>query len=277
MHKNVSGKNSLHMKIFPILRCYYKKRLSEKFKRKTVVQRVDEKIIDMLLSQHSSSSVFIHAGLSAISSGLGIRNATEWIIKKFSSFFQVLLVPGFTPSFRTSGIYHKFFSLPEYGMLSRQFLANSNSRTDDPIHSILIHGNYSFTGCRHDFSFGYESCFDKLDSENTLIVNIGTRDIVFAQLHHIERVYEVPYIMDRYHKGIIYYDETNFSKINQRNYMFMPNKLTWNRNKIRRDLISDGVLTEHNLNGLIIRFFRAREMREALGSRINKNPYYLIS
>ena len=75
------------IKNYHILRNYFKKRFVSKFKRKSKVQCIDEKNIDVILSQHPASEIFIHAGLSDIKSGLNVSNPTDWVVTKFSNYW----------------------------------------------------------------------------------------------------------------------------------------------------------------------------------------------
>lgn len=220
-------------------------------------------------------TVFIHAGLRDIKQSLQCE-PYNFLLDRFKKYFSNILAPGFTPSFRQSGIYHKQFSIPEYGAFSRAYLRDCDYRTNDAIHSILVIGDYRFNKCNHYDSFGEDSCYGKLDRDNVLFCNIGTKWLVSVQLHYIERLLKLPYVGNKQHPGVIYFNEQDFQNIIQTNYS-MKIPLKWNRNKLQRQMIKAGILDYYNLNGLQIRFFKARELRLFVERMTKQDPYYLIT
>lgn len=265
----------MNIKYIKVKTNYLKGILSSYASRPLNVGNVSLEQLRKTLSLSGEQAIFLHVGLSALKKALGPLAQKE-LIDIFRSQNISILVPGFTPSFRQSGIYHKQFSQPEYGTFSKLFLPEANDRTDDAIHSILIKGIYSFSGCNHQKSFADDSCFGKIDRDNLYYVNIGTRDLVCTQLHFIEHHYTVPYNEIMNHEGILYDNESNYRHITQANYRHNM-RVTWNRNKIRKLLIKEGVMKEHQINGLCIRLFRAGDLKTVLGKQIIVNPYYLVT
>ncbi|MFC5135098.1 MULTISPECIES: AAC(3) family N-acetyltransferase [Haloferacaceae] len=236
---------------------------------------VREDQLDAVLSQYDDEVVFVHVGLSDIKTAFQ-TDPYHFLLSKLDSHFESVLAPGFTPSFRSSGIYHKEYSKPEYGTFSRLFLNDANYRTDDAIHSILVRGDYRFSQYDHHDSFGEDGCWSKLDEENVLYMNIGTPWIVSTQHHYIEHKADVPYLERSAHEGVIYYDETDSATVTQYNYRYDdPSKRS--ARKIAGYLRDQDVLSSYRLNGLKIRFFRAGDLRRSLMHRIESNPYYLIT
>lgn len=75
---------------------------------------------------------------------------------------------------------------------------------------------------------------------------------------------------------MLYRDDCEHETVRHRSHEYtMP--VTWNREKLRRDLEADGVLDTYDLDGLMVFAFRARELREALAPRILADPYYLVT
>lgn len=236
---------------------------------------VEEDKLDAILSQYDDDVVFVHAGLSDIKSAFG-GNPYEFLVRKLDEHFESVLVPGFTPSFRAAGIYHKQFSRPEYGALSRLFLDDADYRTADPIHSIQVKGEYRFEDCDHRESFSERSCYGKLDDDDVLYLNVGTPWIVSTQIHHVEYIADTPYVEETSYDGTVYHDETNYESVTQQHYTAPPT-MKWNRSKIENALASNGVLARHDLNGLSVRLFRANGLRRTLEPRIERDPYYLVT
>lgn len=238
------------------------------------VSRVEEEALDTILREYDDETVFVHAGLSDVNSAFD-GDPYELLMAKLTESFENILAPGYTPSFRTTGLYHKLYSKPEVGMFSRLFLEDADYRTDDPIHSILVRGDYRFDECNHRQSFGAESCWAKLDDDDVLWMNIGTDTLVCTLLHHLEHRYDVPYNTVVENDGVIYYDEHDHEEIVQKNYTYDFTALR-NDMKIRRMLQDAGALDFYNLGGLKVMLMRARDVHRAVKERL-EDPYYLIT
>ncbi len=239
------------------------------------VGSVNEQEIDDVLTQYDDDVVFVHAGLSNIKSAFD-TNPYEFLLDKLDKHFKSILAPGFTPSFGSSGIYHKQYSKPEYGAFSRLFLQDSNYRTDDAIHSILVRGDYRFEEYNHNKSFGENSCWCKLEENNVLYLNIGTPWIISTQLHHIEHKMDVPYLQQTEHPGVIYHDSTSHNETIQYNHKY-EYPIKWNRHKIARALRQHGRLSINDFRGLNVFFFRAGDLHQILTNKIRSDPYYLVT
>lgn len=252
-------------------------RVREYFNRpeKSRVSQVDPERLDRILeSYQNENTVFLHAGLKSIKKAFAV-NPYLFLLTKMSKYFSSILVPGFTPSFRRSGLYHKQFSRPEVGKFSELFLQDAHYRTDDPLHSIQVKGEFRFPHCNHQDTFGLNGCYSRLDQENILYCNIGIRELVCVQIHFIENTLEAPYVTKKELKGIIYYNETEYAEISQLNYA--QTRLTlWNRRKIEKDMLDLNIMDKYNLNGLILKFFRAGDLRKMLEEKIRKDPWYLV-
>jgi len=246
-------------------------------RRDTDVSAVDPSQFDAILRRYDDDTVFVHAGLSDINAAFD-TNPYKFLVDRLTDHFESVLVAGFTPSFKTSGVFHRAYSRPEYGMFSQLFLDDAEHRTDDPLHSILVAGPYRFDGCNSRRSFGPDGCFAQLDAENTLYLNVGIPRFHMSQLHYIECLYDVPYVAETDHEGIIYYSDTDNEEITQTNFTNRNSHLyAFNRQKIRRRLAAAGILDAYDHGGLQIYATRARSTRHVLGSEIESDPYYLVS
>lgn len=237
---------------------------------------VTEAEFDSILSDFSEENVFVHAGLSDIKKAFG-ENPYEFLIDKLTANFDCVMAPGFTPSFRDSGIYHTEFSRPEYGMFSKLFHEDAEYRTDDAIHSILVKGDYRFDECNHHDSFGDSSCWAKFDDDNILYLNIGTKEFVSTHLHYIETKFDLPYVYTPEHDGYIYTDRCDYNEISQSNYGCTNQLCTPNWVKLRKFLKSENVIEDRSFKGLNIYSFHAQDMSTALGERLSEDPYYIVT
>lgn len=228
-----------------------------------------------IVSDHGADEIFVHVGLSDVASAFGDESYT-FLRDTLDEHFGSVMVPGFTPSFRSSGVYHKRFSNPEYGTFARLFLDDADYRTNDAIHSILVRGEYRFEECEHHTTFSEDGCWEKFDDENVLYANIGTPWIISTQLHYLEHALDVPYVEAPTHDGIIYYDEDHYESVSQQNMSYRY-PIKWNRSKIEEYLRSRDVLQRYDLNGLQLRFFNAAELRKALEPKIAEDPHYLVT
>ncbi|GAB3705852.1 AAC(3) family N-acetyltransferase [Halorubrum pallidum] len=243
------------------------------------VKPLDEMAFDELLSSFDADTVFVHVGLSDVNAAVD-GNPYTFLYDTLIDNFESVLAPGFTPSFRSCGVYHKQFSKPEYGMFSKLFGADAEYRTNDAIHSILVDGNYRFDNCDHHDSFGPSGCWQQLEEDNVLYLNIGTDDFLATQLHYLEVALDLPYVTTPEHDGVVYYDVDDYEEITQSNYGYeydywletFPN---WS--KIRRYLESTNAVTDHSTGGLTIYSFKARDIREALEPKLADDPYYLVT
>lgn len=234
-----------------------------------------EELHNILDNYSDEKSVFIHVGLSDISAVFH-QNPYNLLIDVLEEHFNSILAPGFTPYFEKSGVYHKLYSIPTHGTFYRLFLKDADYRTNDATHSILVKGDYRFDGCNHFDTLSREGCWGKMDNDNILIMDIGTPWIFASQHHYIEGYYDVPYCHKVKYDGRIYYDDSKSEKITQTSYGYDLKAVRRNSIKLERYLSSKDILDKYNINGLNIRFFRARDIRKAYKNKIMNDSYYLI-
>ncbi|WP_407435449.1 AAC(3) family N-acetyltransferase [Treponema sp.] len=231
--------------------------------------------LSKIFSLEKAKGIFVHAGLSKIRFIEGVSNPYAYLLTELEKNYKVIFVPGFTPSFRNSGIFHKKYSKPEYGMWSKLFLKDSEQRTMDAIHSIQVKGDYDFSSCDHQDSFGSNSCFNKLIKDNILVADIGTDDFVCTFIHVVECLNKVPYIYLSEVDGVVYSDDNFFYNVKQLNY---EPKIAyrWNRNKLVRELKNNGLLRDYSSNGFLVYFFYAGDVFKFLDKKVKENSWYLV-
>ncbi|WP_049911114.1 AAC(3) family N-acetyltransferase [Halorubrum coriense] len=220
-------------------------------------------------------TVFVHAGLSDVKQAFQC-DPYDFLLRVLDENFENILVPGFTPAFRDSAVYHKEHSRPAFGAFSRLFLDDAEYRTDDAIHSILVKGDYRFDDCDHHDSFSEAGCWASLDRDDVLILNVGTDWIVSTQHHFLERHFDVPYVSSATHDGVLFDGSGDHEQITQVNYEYtMPMKR--NSLAIQTYLAETGALTKHDLQGLNVMAISARDLREGLAPAVDRDPYFMVA
>lgn len=237
--------------------------------------RVELSTFRDVLADYDGPTVFVHVGLSDVNSAFGGRSY-ELLYDELHRQFDSVLAPGFTFSFRDSGVFHKQFSRPEVGAFPRLLAGDADYRTEDPIHSILVSGDYRFDDCDHRDTFAPDGCWGKLDRDNVLVANIGTDRLVSTQFHYVSLNAEPPYHTRETHEGVVYFDERRYAEVEQVNDAF-TGICNWNRWKMEDYLDRVGALERRDTNGLKLSFFRAGDMRRALAPRIEDDPYYMVT
>ncbi|MFW6320541.1 MAG: AAC(3) family N-acetyltransferase [Halohasta sp.] len=242
--------------------------------RSRPVGPVDEAVVDEVLAGYDDDVVFVHAGLSDIKTALQ-TNPYEALMEKLEDAFESVLAPGFTHSFRETGVFDVEETPPELGAFSGLFFQDADYRTPDPLHSVLVSGSYRFDGCSFRDTFGPESPYAQLSAENVLYLNVGTPWLISTQIHYIERICDVPYADTITIDGELVVDGDT-EPISQRNYEKNNYLYFWNRRKLRDELVAAGVMDHYSLNGLNVMGVRAGDMERFLVDRIEQDPYYLV-
>lgn len=243
--------------------------------REMPVGPVEHHLFDSALSGYEEDAVFVHAGLGDIASALS-DDPYEFIMDRLRQEFDSILTPGFTQSFRDTGYFHTADSEPELGAFADCFFETAEYRTEDPLHSILVEGEYRFEDCDHRDTFAPDGCYGQIDADDVRILDVGTPWLVTTQLHYVERALDVPYAGTVPIEGSIHHADGDPEQITQYNYQKNKYVYYWNRLKIQRDLMADGVLDHYVLNGLHVISVSAHDLFESLRPRIVDDPYYLV-
>lgn len=250
----------------------------KQFKMRRGASRVPESTFDALLDRHAEGhrNVFIHAGLSDVKSAFD-ADPYEFLVDRFDDRFESVLAPGFTDYFKTSGVYHKQFSRPKHGTFVRLFHEDADYRTDDAIKSILVKGPYRFDDCVHHDSYHEDGCFAKLVADDVLVANVGTPWITCSHLHYLDAKYDVPYVAEETHEGVMYRSETEYERIEQTCDVPRSPLYSWNKPKLTRALEAAGVIDRYDLNGLRVNFFTLGDLERVIGPKLRDDPSYLVT
>lgn len=246
-------------------------------RRKSDVSRTSPAVLGEILDRYDAETVFVHAGLSDVKQAFD-RNPYEFLRETLTEHFESVLAPGYTPSFKRSGVYHRRYTLPQYGTFSKLSLDDADYRTDDPIHSILVSGSYRFDDVAMRDTFGRDGPFEKLRDDDVLYLNVGIPDFHCTQLHLLECERDPPYITSTDYEGIVYQNSTDHEEVVQTNFTNEnPYLYAFNRTKIRNRLERAGVLDAYDLNGLRIYVTRAGAVHRVLRPELEEEPFYLVS
>jgi len=241
------------------------------------VSTVDSGAFEAVLDRYDDDEVFVHAGLSDVATAFDV-DPYEFLLETLTGRFESVLAPGFTPSFKRSGVFHREYSRPEYGTFPRLLLDDCDHRTLDPIHSILVKGPYRFDDCDPRTTFGPDGWFARLADDDVLYLSVGMPWFRATQLHYLECAYDVPYVEQSDHSGVVYTDERNHEPVEQINYANANAYLySFNKTKLERRLHDAGVLDRYDLGGLRIYLTRANALERVLGPELEADPYYLVS
>lgn len=236
---------------------------------------VEPGVFEEILADYDEEAVFVHVGLSDVGSAFG-DDGYSYLTETLRSEFDAVLTPGFTQSFHETGTFDVAETEPELGAFASLFFEEADYRTPDPLHSILVAGDYRFDDCTVRDTFAPDGCYGKLDADNVRILDVGTQWLVSTQLHYVERVTDVPYAETIAVEGAVRDESGEAERVTQRNYDKNNYVYFWNRLAIQRELMADGVLDHHDLNGLSVISVGARDLRTALEPRIEDDPYYLV-
>lgn len=219
-------------------------------------------------------TAIVHAGLRSVSSSSS-QEAFGKICDSLSDV-QNLFVPGFTPSFRVSGVFSVLYSRPEVGSFSNLAWLSGARRSFDPIHSLFtINGSIEVGSSLND-TFHPDGIFKNFVLANSCIINIGTPYLVSTLFHYYERYMNVPYVKSSMHQGFVLKSSGEPLHVKHSSYKYsLP--ICWNRSKIESMLVRNGALTVGLWNGAYCRIINARASFVLLTSRLASDPFYMVT
>jgi len=227
---------------------------------------------------NKTEAAVIFVGLKQIKYSLNIDNPLKFVDSIIKKYFDTQIVPTFTPSVLKTGVYDVRYTLSENGTFSNYFLKSSDYRTLSPFKSYAISGKLVSEIKQIQVFNDYleNGMFDYINRKNIISLNIGTIDVRPSTIHYCEYVSNVPYLKPRIIPVQIINENGNKS-INNYYYLDYKRNVKFNRNKIERDLLKNGILTRLIVNDLVIRLINEQYCFEYLTNRLKKDPYYLIN
>ncbi len=239
------------------------------------VTEADERSLHRALSGYDRhAELFVHAGLRDVSAALP-RDPYDRIIEAANANFRSVLCPGFTDYFKVSGVYDKRHSKPKHGAFGRRFLEDADYRTDDPIKSILVQGEYRFEGCKHSTTYSTDGCFERLNQDDVLVASIGTPFLICSYLHHLEARNDAPYMKERTFSGIVHTGSETV-EVDQTTHQY-DGMWSFNKLKLHRQLRKRDALDTYDLNGLSVFVTAIRDVDRLVTGKMKDDPYYLVT
>ena len=231
----------------------------------------------------SGQHIFVHAKIKNFSKNFSsYRDASLKLIDFFlKTKPKSIVIPTFTYSFTKTKIFSQKDSVSEVGRFSEEIRKSSNfsNRTLDPIFSILDLLNYGFN--KKEIikeSFGIDSVFSDFEKLNGIVINFDLDEIVSSQIHYFEKKFQINYRSNKKFTGEILFNEKEKFKVE---YTFfcrdLENNYSWNRKKVKNDLIDSKILKENVLDDYKIDWFYTQELGNFLNKKIKENEKYLLS
>jgi aminoglycoside N3'-acetyltransferase len=236
------------------------------------------------LKLEPDSLLVLHVGLGRLLklSGLSAEAAVQEIVDCLRCLYEprAILVPTFTPTFRTTGVFSVNHSRSEVGVFSEMLRHLSTARTPDPLHSlaILTRDPSDFSTLNYEDTFSYEGIYGTVHRSKSYILNIGTDGFMATQLHFLERLCKVPYLnMEKArYTGIVYDRDDRCQKrvqVNRANRV----PVHFNRQKLVRLFRKDSLIQEHWLNGIWVSAISTQDMTASLSPRMLTNGFFLVT
>jgi len=232
-------------------------------------------LFDSFMEGLEAKPIFIHASMRSIRHVFGTGDPLREFMDCFRDRFPTIMAPGFTPSFRKSGVFHATYSRPEYGAFSELCLNYADGRTLDPIHSILYIGENPFGDCMTDDTFSPTGHFATVNDIDSWILNFGTQWFTSTQLHLVERIVEAPYLLSKTHTGIAYKDAQTHFPVEITNYAYSY-PVAWQRLRINRVICRLPSYRRLLLGTIPVQAVKSMELTESLLAHLSKDPYFLV-
>lgn len=230
--------------------------------------------VDFSTSFKNKEIAIFHVGLAAVKAN-SAKEAYDLIIEAASDLSNYAL-PGFTPSFRSSGVYSYSHSRPEVGRFSVLAKGSCFYRTTDPIHSFFLKERVLCDELDMSDTFIENGFFSLFTKEDSCWVNIGTKSLVSTVFHHIERVANVPYLEHVKHFGVMYKDG---EVVEIEHYSYKYNRrVAWNKIKIEKTLSKAGAILQQGYwNGAYCQVIDGHLAAKVLLNKLKDDPYYLVT
>ena len=231
----------------------------------------------------SGQHIFIHAKIKNFSKNFSsYRDASLKLIDYIlETKPKSLVIPSFTYSFTRSKLFSQKNSISEVGRFSEEIRKHCSfsNRSLDPIFSTIDFLNYGFN--RNEIikeSFGLNSIFFHFEKLNGIVINFDLDQLVSSQIHYFEKKFNVSYRTNKKFTGdILLHDKKKFKV----EYIFfcrdMEKNYSWDRKKIKNDLINSKILRENISDDYKIEWFYTQELGSFLKKKINRNERYLLS
>lgn len=216
--------------------------------------------------------VVVYAGLSDVAAAFG-GDPYERLREALFGAFDAVLTPGFTFSFRETGVVDLDRAPPETGTFGRRFLADAEFRTEDPVFSLLGAGEFGFETDGTDRSYAEDGYWAELHDRDVLYLNVGTGRFRCSAFHLAEARHDVPYVSETELSGRVERDG-----VSRRVCHAIPTDDCYRRFARRKVTTALGdALCDRSIGRLRIEGCRASDVDVLLDDRLVEDPYYLVT
>lgn len=235
------------------------------------------------LNVPQNSDIFIHVGLKHLKSlsGDDYDEVLSQLLSAIEQRFRpsAIIVPIFTPSFRSTGVYSNNYSRGEYGLLSKIVRPYVDHRTGDAIHSVgIISENLDrFKTFDYRDTFSDRGFYASLTTK-TYILNISTEWFVSTYMHYLEEKLGAPYKLKGGSRsaGVYYNEDDEVESILQVNHQYTE-KVEINREKVAKLLEKNQALHWNSGSEVRVSSVSVRDLDRILSQSMKDNPYFLVS
>ena len=248
----------------------------------------EKKIFNFLKKSNikKGDTVFFHGNSMAIFqvNGPDSKSKTNFFWKSILNYLGkngTIIVPSFTYSINKNNFFDNKKSISKLGQFSEDFRKiYLPDRTNDPIFSVCAYGKKSkiIKKLSYKDSFGKNSIFDYLYSENVKLICLGCELKVVTFLHYIEQSLQVPY---REFKLF------NTKVLNEKKKMIRPkikffcrpinSNYSYNLNILKKEMIKQKKLYVYKFGRIKSYSFKARDFFKICKNILKKNNKVLIN
>jgi len=250
---------------------------------------INEKKIFIFLKKSNikkGDTVFFHGNSMAIFQveGSDSKSKTNFFWKSVFNYLGkngTVIVPSFTYSINRNDFFDNKKSISKIGQFSEDFRKiYLPDRTNDPIFSVCVYGKQSkiIKKLPYKDSFGKNSIFDYLYSENVKLICLGCELKVVTFLHYIEQSLQVPYrefkifntkVLNKKNK-IINTKIKFFCRPANSNY-------SYNLNKLKKEMVKQKKLCICKFGRIKSYSFKARDFFEICKNILKNNNKVFIN
>lgn len=241
-------------------------------RRSSPPERLPESALRDALDAFDADVVVAYAGLSDVAAAFG-GDPYERLRDALFAQFDAVLTPGFTFSFRETGLVDLDSAPPEVGRFGRRFLADADFRTADPVFSLLGAGRFEFDADGTDCSYASGGYWTELHDRDALYLNVGTDRFRCSAFHVAELRHDVPYVSVVEDRGVVRQDGIARPVVHR-----APADDHYRRFARRKVLADLGdALVDRSVGGVRVQGCRASHVDALLDDRLASDPYYLVT
>lgn len=231
-------------------------------------------------------TVFFHGNSMAIFQVEGLNSKSKTIffwnsVIEYLGRNGTIIVPSFTYSINKNKIFNNKKSKSKIGQFSEDFRKIFlPERTNDPIFSVCTYGKKSkiIKKVSYKDSFGKNSIFDYLYSENVKLICLGCELKVVTFIHYIEQCLKVPYREFKVFNTKVLNEHKKMSKVKIKFFCrSTKNNYTYNLVKLNKEMVKQKKLYRSNFGRIKSYSFRAKDFFRIFKNILKNNNKALIN